>query len=322
MKALVTGAGGFIGIHLVRALKREGFEVRGADLKLPQWSETAADEFHETDLRDGYNARAVVWGMDWIFDLAADMGGIGYLSVHDAEMAKNNALINLNVIRAATEYGNARRYFFPSSACVYPVRLQQFPGAAPLKESSVMPADPDGGYGWQKLFHEVVCKHFRFNFGFETRVARLHNCYGQATEWRSGREKAPAALCRKIAVAKLTGNPEVEIWGYGDQERSFMHVDDCVDGILRLMQSDFPGPLNIGRDRSVTINELADMIADIAGIEIVKKYVKGATGVSSRNSDNSLCREKLGWSPGIPLEEGLKSLYRWVEGKVLETWKE
>lgn len=321
MKALVTGAGGFIGVHLVRALKREGFWVRGADLKYPQWSDTATDEFLETDLRKPQNAKEAVRGMDWIFDLAADMGGIGYLVAHDSEMATCNALINLNMIAAALDE-RVKRYFFSSSACVYPIHLQQGPGVAALKESDAMPANPDGGYGWQKLFHEMVCKYNRLDFGFETRVLRFHNVYGSETEWTGGREKAPAALCRKIAIAKLSGNPVVEIWGSGEQERSFLYIDDCIEGILRIMSSDFPGPLNIGSDRKVTIDKLADIITDIAHVKITKRYIDGPEGVASRNSDNTLCKEMLGWSPCITLEDGLMHLYHWVEGKVLETWKE
>lgn len=321
MKALVTGAGGFIGVHLVRALKREGFWVRGADLKYPQWSDTAADEFLETDLRKPQNAKEAIRRINWVFDLAADMGGIGYLTGHDSEMAIGNALINLNMIAAARDE-HVERYFFSSSACVYPIHLQQGPGVAALKESDAIPANPDGGYGWQKLFHEMVCKYNHLDFGSETRVLRFHNVYGPETKWTGGREKAPAALCRKIAIAKLSGNPVVEIWGSGEQERSFLYIDDCIEGILRIMNSDFPGPLNMGSNRVITIDGLADLIADIAGVRISKKYVSGPRGVASRNSDNSLCRQTLGWEPGIALEDGIRYLYHWIEGKVLGTWKE
>lgn len=321
MKVLVTGAGGFIGNWLVRYLKQQEYWVRGADLKRPEWSESAADEFLVDDLRYSWDAKTATWGIDWIFHLAANMGGIGFLETAHAEMISDNTRIDMNVIQAARENG-VGRLLFSSSACIYPCYLQEVEEAPLLKESDAYPADPQGAYGWSKLHTEHLCKYYRKAGWVDTRIVRFHNCFGSEGSWQGGREKAPAALCRKIAIAKLSGNPEVEIWGDGTQVRSYMYIDDCVEGLLRLMQSDYPGPVNFGRDRGVTVDELADVIAEIAGIKIIKKHIEGPTGVHARNSDNSLCQEKLGWEPSISLEKGLEITYRWVEGQVLQNWDE
>lgn len=320
-KALVTGGTGFIGSHLIRRLKEEGYWVRCVDIRLPrEWDIIEADEFLLLDLRGADNARRAVAGMDWVFNLAANMGGMGHISKAHAEIIRDNTLISTNMIEAA-RLADTERFFYSSSACIYPLYLQEGEEAPLLREENAYPANPQDAYGWEKLHAEHLCKYYCEAGWLDTRTARFHNIYGPRCTWRGGREKAPAALCRKIAVAKLSGNPEIEIWGDGEQQRSFTHIDDCNEGILRLMQSGFSRPLNFGRDRVVTINELADMIARIAKTNIEKKYVEGPQGVRSRNSDNSLCKEVLDWVPSIPLEEGLVSTYKWVEGQVNKCFK-
>jgi len=315
IKILVTGAGGFIGHHLVTYLKRKGYWVRGVDLKYPEYAPTDADEFELLDLRRWDNCLQATRGVDQVYALAADMGGMGFISAHHAQILHNNALINLHTLEAARLNG-VKRYFFTSSACVYPEFKQMDANVTPLKEEDVYPAQPQDAYGWEKLIIERLCMHYREDYGLETRIVRFHNIFGPLGTWDGGREKAPAALCRKIAIAKLTGNPEVEIWGDGEQTRSFCYIDDCVEGIYRLMQSDYHEPLNLGQDRLVTINQLADMIAEIAGIRIVKKHVSGPQGVRGRNSDNTRLRQVLGWEPQISLEEGLARTYAWIEEQV------
>jgi nucleoside-diphosphate-sugar epimerase len=314
-KVLVTGAGGFIGSHLVKYLKERGYWVRGVDIKLPEFDETAADEFELLDLRRRGSCLKAARGVDEVYALAADMGGMGFISAHHAEILYNNSLIDLHTIEAARVNG-VRRYLYTSSACIYPEHLQEDANVTPLREGDAYPAYPQDAYGWEKLISERLCMHYRDDYGLETRTVRFHNIFGENGTWDGGREKAPAALCRKIAVAKLTGNNEVEIWGDGEQTRSFCYIDDCVEGIYRLMRSDFHEPLNLGQDRMVSINELADIIAVIAGVTITKKHVDGPQGVRGRNSDNSKLREVLGWEPATSLEEGLKRTYKWIENEV------
>ncbi len=314
-KVLVTGAGGFIGHHLVTHLKRAGYWVRGVDLKLPEFSATDADDFKVLDLRVWENCREATSGVDEVYALAADMGGMGFISAHHAQILHNNALINLHTLEAARLSG-VRRYFYSSSACIYPEYLQGKTDVAPLREEDAYPAAPQDAYGWEKLVTERLCMHYREDYGLETRVARFHNIFGPLGTWDGGREKAPAALCRKIAIAKLAGNSELEIWGDGEQTRSFCYIDDCVAGIYRLMRSEHHDPLNLGQDRMVTINQLADIISEIAGFRIVKKHITGPQGVRGRNSDNTRLRAVLGWQPEVSLEEGLRRTYVWIEEQV------
>ena len=314
-RVLVTGAGGFIGNHLVTFLKNKGYWVRGVDLKYPEFGPVDADDFQILDLRRWENCVEATRGISEVYALAADMGGMGFISSHNAQILYNNSLIDLHTLEAARENG-VERYLYTSSACVYPEFLQENADVMPLKENDAYPAMPQDAYGWEKLISERLCAHYSEDFGIETRIVRFHNIFGEKGTWDGGREKAPAALCRKIAHAKFTGNPEIEIWGDGEQTRSFCYIEDCIEGIHRLMRSDHSQPINLGQDRMVTINQLAAIVSDIAGIEISIKHVEGPQGVRGRNSDNTKLREALDWEPVISLETGLERTYAWIEDQV------
>jgi GDP-D-mannose 3',5'-epimerase len=317
-RVLVTGAGGFIGHHLVRHLKEQGYWVRGADLKLPEYQPTAADEFLRLDLRNLDHCLLATTGVSEIYALAANMGGMGFISSHHAQILHDNALMSIHTIEAARRNG-IERYLYCSSACVYPEYRQTTADVTPLREEDAYPAQPQDAYGWEKLMSERLCIHYREDYKINTRIVRFHNIFGPLGTWQGGREKAPAAMCRKVAVAKLTGHHEVEIWGDGKQTRSFCYIDDCVIGIYKLMQSDYDQPLNLGQDRLVTIDALADMVASAAGIRITKRHVPGPEGVRGRNSDNTRLRQVLNWEPHISLEEGISRTYAWIENQVRTT---
>ncbi|PYQ82357.1 MAG: NAD-dependent dehydratase [Acidobacteria bacterium] len=314
-KVLVTGAGGFIGHHLVSYLRKQGHWVRGVDIKHPEYAATDANEFVIRDLRDPAAALASARGVDHVYALAADMGGMGYISSNHARILHDNTIINFNTLDAAHASGVAR-YLYTSSACIYPEYKQTETSVTPLKEEDAYPAQPQDAYGWEKLITERLCAHYRDDYGIETRIVRFHNIFGPLGTWDGGREKAPAAMCRKVAKAKLTGAREIEIWGDGEQTRSFCYIDDCLDGLSRLMASDYREPLNLGQDRLVTINQLADIVCEAAGATLVKRHVPGPQGVRGRNSDNTRLREVLKWEPRISLEEGLGRTYVWIEEQV------
>ena len=315
--ALVLGAGGFIGGHLVKRLKREGFWVRGVDLKFHEHAETEADDFVIGDLRQQDVCHRVIdRNFDEVYQLAADMGGAGYIFTgeHDADIMHNSASINLNVADIAHKR-NIKKIFYSSSACMYPAYNQEDPENPNCKEESAYPAAPDSEYGWEKLFSERLFLAYNRNFGMKNRVARYHNIFGPEGTWDGGKEKAPAAVCRKIARAK--SGDAIDLWGDGLQTRSFLFVDECVEGTIRLTRSaDFEGPVNIGSNEMVTINQLVDMVADIAGKKIEKNHIPGPTGVRGRNSENSLIQEKLGWAPSQTLRAGLEKTYEWIEYQV------
>ncbi len=310
----MTGAGGFIGHHLVTFLKHRGYWVRGVDLKEPEYTDIDADEFIVGDLRDREIAESTTEGVEQVYALAADMGGMGFISSHHAEILYNNSLINLNTIEAARRNG-IQRYLYSSSACIYPEHLQTDADVVPLKEADAYPAAPQDAYGWEKLVSELLAEYYMSDYGFETRIVRFHNVFGPFGTYDGGREKAPAAICRKVAMAEDGG--EVEIWGDGEQTRSFCYIDDCVEGIYRLMQSDHAAPINLGTDRMISINELAQIVVDISGkTGLSLKHVDGPQGVRGRNSDNTTLRDVLGWEPSVSLEDGLAETYRWIEKQV------
>jgi len=313
---LVCGAGGFIGSHLVKKLKAEGCWVRGVDLKYPEFWETAADDFVKGDLRSVELCRGVTdRPFDEVYQLAADMGGAGFVFTgeNDADIMHNSAMINLNMLEASRLAG-VKKIFYSSSACIYPEYNQNDPDNPKCSEDSAYPAAPDSEYGWEKLFSERLYFAFQRNYHLAVRVARFHNIFGPYGTWDGGREKAPAALCRKIAAAKAGG--EIEIWGDGKQTRSFLYVSECLEGIGRLLAADFSGPVNIGSEEMVTINQLAEMIMAIAGKKVTIKHIPGPQGVRGRKSDNHLISEKLGWAPSRPLREGLEKTYQWISEQV------
>lgn len=315
-QALVCGAGGFIGSHMVKRLVGEDFWVRGVDLKYPEFGETVADDFVIGDLRDPVVCRNVVdRRFDEVYQFAADMGGAGYVFTgeNDANIMHNSALINLNILEACHRR-NTKRIFYSSSACIYPEYNQMDPDNPNCEESSAFPAAPDSDYGWEKLFSERLYLAFQRNYGMEVRIARYHNIFGPEGTWDGGREKAPAALCRKVAEAPDGG--EIEIWGDGKQTRSFLFIDECLEGTVRLLRSDFTGPVNIGSDEMVTINQLAEMAMDVAGKRMTIKNIDGPLGVRGRNSDNRLIEAKLGWKPIKPLRDGLAITYRWIDEQI------
>ena len=316
-KALICGAGGFIGSHLIKRLKREGYWVKGVDLKYPEYAETDADDFIIGDLRDSSVChRAVDQKFDEIYQLAADMGGAGFVFTgeNDADIMHNSGLINMNMLDVAWKR-NAGRIFYSSSACMYPEHNQMDSKNPTTSENSAYPANPDSEYGWEKLFSERLYLAFHRNKGMDVRIARFHNIYGPEGTWDGGREKAPAAFCRKVAIAK--DGDVIEMWGDGEQTRSFLYIDECLEGIRRLMsQTDFIGPVNIGSDEMVTINELAYMTMRIAGKNISITHIPGPLGVKGRNSDNNLIKEKLGWAPNYSLQRGLEKTYIWINEQV------
>lgn len=314
--ALVCGGGGFIGTHLVNRLKREGFWVRAVDLKYPEFSPTQADDFIIADLRDPVACRhAIDRPFTEIYQLAADMGGAGYIFTgeHDADVMHNSASINLNILEAVRRRNN-KRIFYSSSACIYPEFNQTDPDAPVTRESSAYPAKPDSEYGWEKLFSERLYMAYARNYGIEARIARFHNIFGPEGAWKGGREKAPAALCRKVAEAR--DGTHIEIWGDGKQTRSFLYIDECIEGVLKLTRSDVREPLNIGSDEMIALNALARMVISIAGKKLEIRHIPGPLGVRGRNSDNTLIKERLGWAPSRPLAEGMKDTYRWIAAQV------
>jgi nucleoside-diphosphate-sugar epimerase len=316
-RILVTGAGGFIGHHLVNRLRAEGNWVRGVDIKEPEFEATSANEFLMLDLRHWENCLEATRDVDQVYNLAADMGGIGYITAFMADISRNNILINSHMLEAS-RLNDVQKFLFSSSACVYAQYKQRTPDVTPLKEEDAHPADPEPGYGWEKLFTEKLCEYYAHDYGFETRTVRFHNVYGPLGTYDGGREKSPAAICRKVAIAN--DGSEIEVWGDGHQTRSYMYVDDCVEGLIRLMASEHRDPLNLGTDELISINGLVDLVAQIAGKRILKRHdLTKAQGVRGRNSDNSRLREVLGWEPSISLKEGLSKTYPWIESQVRKT---
>jgi len=314
---LVTGAGGFIGHHLVKYLVSRGYYVRGVDVKQPEYERTSAQEFELLDLRTFENCLKVTREVTEVYALAANMGGIGFIETNRGVIVRDNTLINMHTIEASRING-VSRFLFTSSACIYPKYLQEAADVVPLKEEQAYPADAEDGYGWEKLYMERVCRHYREDFGLETRTVRFHNIYGPLGTYDGGREKSPAAICRKVALAPNDG--AIEVWGDGEQTRSYCYIDDCVEGIYRIMQSNCPSPLNLGTDRLVSINGLVDIVASIAGKRIRKQYdLSKPQGVRGRNSDNTMLERVLGWQPTTALEEGLARTYAWIRGELLST---
>jgi nucleoside-diphosphate-sugar epimerase len=314
-KILVCGAGGFIGGHLVNRLKSEGHWVRGVDLKENEYGNTNSDEFILGDLRDPVVAQKAVKGIDEVYQLAADMGGAGYIFTgdHDADVMNNSALCNLNVLGASQKEG-VKKIFYSSSACMYPEYNQMDPDNPKCSEDSAYPAAPDSEYGWEKLFSERLYLSYHRNYGIEVRIARFHNIFGPQGTWNGGKEKAPAAMCRKAAEAE--DGTSIEVWGDGKQTRSFLYIDECVEAVIRLMNSDFTGPVNIGSEEMISINDFAQMAIDISGKKLKINNITGPIGVRGRNSDNKLLFEKLQWAPSLPLIDGMKKTYSWINSQI------
>jgi GDP-D-mannose 3',5'-epimerase len=313
-RILVTGAGGFIGHHLVKRLKARGYWVRGVDLKMPEYETSPADEFLLADLRFFEHCARAVQDVQDVYNLAADMGGIGYITANHATLTRNNVLINSHMLEAA-RLGNIQRYLYTSSACVYPSFLQHETDVTPLGEDQAIPADPEKGYGWEKLFTEQLVTYYHEDHGLDVRIIRFHNIYGPLGTYEGGKEKAPAAICRKVAEAEHGST--IEVWGDGEQTRSFCYVDDCVEGLFRIMESGYVKPLNLGTDELVTVNQLVDTICEVAGKRLVKKHdLSKPQGVRGRNSDNSQLRKVLGWEPKTTLREGLQQTYPWIWGEL------
>jgi GDP-D-mannose 3', 5'-epimerase len=313
-RILVTGAGGFIGHHLVNYLLKMGYWVRGVDIVQPEFEPSQANEFKLLDLRKWENCLEATKDVDWVFQLAANMGGIGFIESHKAEIVHDNTLINIHMLEAARQ-NKIDRYFYTSSACVYPQYKQNDPDVTPLKEADAYPADAEDGYGWEKLYAERACRHYLEDYGLNTHCVRFHNIFGPLGSYQGGREKSPAAICRKIALAKDVD--EIEVWGDGKQTRSYCYIDDCVEGIYKLMMSDRHEALNLGQDRMITINDLVDIVAKIAGKKITKRYdLTKPQGVRGRNSDNTLLKKELDWEPAISLEDGLARTYKWIHDQV------
>jgi nucleoside-diphosphate-sugar epimerase len=313
-RALVTGAGGFIGHHLVKRLKRDGFWVRGVDIKRPEYESSDADEFELLDLRRWSNCLLATRSVDQVYNLAADMGGIGYITAAHASISANNTLINTHMLEGARVQG-VKRFLFSSSACVYAQNKQKEANVKPLKEEDAYPADAEKGYGWEKLWAEQLCQYYREDYGLDTRIVRFHNVYGPLGTYEGGKEKAPAAISRKVAL--LEDGNEIEIWGDGQQTRSFMYVDDCVEGLVRLMASDYVDPLNLGTEELISIDGLVDLLSKIAGKKLTKRHdTNKPQGVRGRNSDNSRLRKVLGWEPSISLEQGLAVTYNWIQNEL------
>src|SRR4028118_390471 len=314
-KILVTGAGGFIGHHLVKSLKSDGYWVRGVDIKYPEYEASQADEFALLDLRESENCLRATSGVEQVYNLAANMGGIGFIENHKAEIMHDNVLINIHMLEAAKK-NRLDKFLFTSSACVYPAYRQNHADVIPLREEDAYPADAEDGYGWEKLYAERACRHYHEDYGLKTYIVRFHNIYGPLGSFDGGREKSPAAICRKIALADEVD--EIEVWGDGEQTRSYCYIDDCVEGITRLMESAYHEPLNLGQDKMITVNELVALVATIAGKKITKRYdLTKPQGVRGRNSDNTKLREVLGWEPQTPLGKGLEETYRWIEGELI-----